>query len=338
MKKLISIIILIFSLAALASLNSGEKAVKKNIFRPVHTYSIVARDPANGQLGVAVQSHWFSVGPLVPWIEAGVGAVATQSFVEVSYGPLGLSMMRAGKSATQALKALIEVDPNREVRQIAMIDSQARVAAYTGKLCISEAGHLTGNQFSVQANLMLKNTVWSAMSNAYQSAEGDLIDRLLAALEAAENEGGDIRGRQSAAIIVVTGEPTGQSWKDRIVDLRVEDHPDPVEELKRLVNVHRAYEHMNKGDEYMTEENVEAALKEYSQAERMAPDNMEMVFWHAVTLATLDRVKESLPLFKKAFETDHNWAILLPRLPRSGLLPDKPDLVKKILSVAPKKK
>lgn len=334
MKKLISVIILIF---VLTISSPGAKFSKIHSKRPIHTYSIVARDPATGQLGVAVQSHWFSVGPLVPWIKAGVGAIATQSFVEVSYGPLGLSLMRAGKSAPQALKALIEVDSNKGVRQVAMIDNQGRAAAHTGKSCISEAGHLIGEQFSVQANLMLKNTVWKAMASAYKATNGDLTDRLLAAMEAAEKEGGDIRGRQSAAIIVVTGKPTGQSWRDRIVDLRVEDHLNPVEELKRLVKVHRAYEHMNKGDEYLTEENVEAALKEYSAAEQLAPDNIEMVFWHAVTLASLDRVKESLPLFKKVFEADYNWVILLPRLPKSGLLPDKPELIKKILSVAPKK-
>ncbi len=335
MKKFISVIILIISIVALSP---GENIIEKDSKRPIHTYSIVARDPDTGQLGVAVQSHWFSVGPLVPWIEAGVGAVATQSFVEVSYGPLGLDLMRAGKSAPQALKALIAIDPKREVRQVAMIDNQGEVAVHTGRSCISEAGHHTGNQFSVQANLMLKSTVWKAMAEAYQSTKGDLIDRLLAALEAAEKEGGDIRGRQSAAIIVVSGQPTGQPWRDRIIDLRVEDHPKPVKELKRLVKVHRAYEHMNRGDEYLAQEDVEAALKEYSAAEQLAADNMEMVFWHAVTLASLDRVEESLPLFKKVFEANHNWAVLLPRLPKSGLLPDKPEIVEKILSVAPKKK
>lgn len=335
MKKFILIMTLAISIIA-PSL--GENIIKRDPKRPIHTYSIVARDPDSGQLGVAVQSHWFSVGPLVPWIEAGVGAVATQSFVEVSYGPLGLDLMRAGKSAPQALKALVEIDPKREVRQVAMIDSQGRVAAHTGKSCIIEAGHFKGNQFSVQANLMLKNTVWKAMAEAYQSTQGDLIERLVAALEAAEKEGGDIRGRQSAAIIVVSGQPTGQLWRDRIIDLRVEDHPDPVVELKRLVKVHRAYEHMNRGDEYLAQENVEAALKEYSAAELLTPDNMEMVFWHAVTMASSDRVEESLPLFKKVFKADYNWAVLLPRLPKSGLLPDKPELVNKILSVAPKKK
>ena len=335
MKKFILVTTLVISIVAPCF---GEKIIERDLNRPIHTYSIVARDPDTGQLGVAVQSHWFSVGPLVPWVEAGVGAIATQSFVEASYGPLGLDLMRAGKSAPQALKALVEIDPNREVRQVAMIDSQGRVAAHTGKSCIIEAGHYTGNQFSVQANLMLKNTVWKAMADAYQSTKGDLIERLMAALEAAEKEGGDIRGRQSAAIIVVSGQPTGQLWRDRIIDLRVEDHPDPTVELKRLVKVHRAYEHMNRGDEYLAQENVEAALKEYSAAEQLTPDNMEMVFWHAVTLASLDRVEESLPLFKKVFKADYNWAVLLPRLPKSGLLPDKPELVKKILSVSPEKK
>jgi len=332
MKRSILFLVLIL---LIISFCAGES--EKSSDRLIHTYSIVARDPDTGQLGVAVQSHWFSVGPIVPWVEAGVGAVATQSFVEASYGPLGLALMKAGKSAPQALKALLEIDQNRDVRQVAMIDSQGKVAAFTGKSCISEAGHFIGDQFSVQANLMLKNTVWEAMAETYESTEGDLIDRLMAALEAAEKEGGDIRGRQSAAIIVVRGKPTGQPWRDRIIDLRVEDHPDPVSELKRLVKVHRAYEHMNKGDEYMAHNDVESALKEYSTAEQLAPENMEMVFWHAVTLASLDRVEKSLPLFKKVFTADYNWAILLPRLPKSGLLPDKSELIKKILSVAPRK-
>ncbi len=335
MKKFI---LILSSITFIANISLGEKVVRKDLRRPVHTYSIVARDPMSGQMGVAVQSHWFSVGPLVPWAEAGVGAVATQSFVEASYGPLGLGLMRAGKSAQEALKALLEIDQKREVRQVAMIDSQGRVAAHTGKQCIDEAGHYVGEQFSAQANLMLKNTVWKAMADAYKSAKGDLIERLMASLEAAEKEGGDIRGRQSAAIIVVSGKPSGQPWKDRIIDLRVEDHPNPLEELRRLINVHRAYEHMNRGDEYLAEEDIKKAMKEYEAAEKLAPENVEMVFWHAATLASLGRVEESLPLFKRVFEADLNWATLLPRLPKSGLLPDDPELIKKILSQASGKK
>lgn len=335
MKKFIFILSSIFFIA---NISLGEKVLREDLMRPVHTYSIVARDPMTGQFGVAVQSHWFSVGPLVPWVEAGVGAIATQSFVEVSYGPLGLGLMRAGKSAQEALRALLEIDQKREVRQVAIVDSQGRVAAHTGKQCIDEAGHYIGEQFSAQANLMLKNTVWKAMADAYKSAEGDLIDRLLAALEAAEKEGGDIRGRQSAAIIVVSGKPSGQPWKDRVIDLRVEDHPNPLEELRRLVKVHRAYEHMNRGDEYLAEDDVKKAMMEYEAAEKLAPENMEMAFWHAATLASLGRVEESLPLFKRVFEADLNWATLLPRLPKSGLLPDDAELIKKILSQAPGKK
>ena len=323
-------VILCMTSVALPQQDEGSRAV-----RPAHTYSIVARDPETGQLGVAVQSHWFSVGPIVPWAEAGVGAVATQSIVEISYGPLGLELMRAGKSAPDALKALLATDPQADYRQVAMIDVRGRVAAHTGKLCIGEAGHRVGNQYSVQANLMLKNTVWDAMARAFETTRGDLADRLLAALEAAENEGGDIRGRQSAALIIVSGKPTGRPWEDRLFDLRVDDHPDPVAELKRLVRLKRAYEHMNKGDEYFARQDIEGALREYAAAEALVPDNVEMIFWHAVTLVNAKRVDEALPLFKKVFAADRNWATLVPRLPRSKLLPDDPQVIQKILSVAP---
>jgi len=305
--------------------------------RPVHTYSIVAFDKKTGEFGVAVQSHWFSVGSIVPWAESGVGAIATQSFVEVSYGPLGLELMRAGKSAEEALSALVRADKNESVRQVAMVDAQGRVAAHTGKNCIPEAGHFIGDGFSCQANLMLKNTVWKAMAQAYQSAEGELVDRLLAALEAAEREGGDIRGKQSAAIIIVKGKSSGVWWKDRIYDLRVEDHRDPVGELKRLVRLNKAYNYMNRGDELLTENKVEEAMKSYTTAMEMYPENAEMIFWPAVTMAASGKVEESLPLFKKVFALDSNWALLVPRLPKVGQLPQDEELIKKIISVAPKK-
>ncbi|HEX2271569.1 MAG TPA: DUF1028 domain-containing protein, partial [Pyrinomonadaceae bacterium] len=216
--------------------------------RPVHTYSIVARDPNTGELGVAVQSHWFSVGPIVAWAEAGVGAVATQSFVDPSYGKNGLDLMRSGKSAPDTLKELLAKDEAREVRQVAMIDAQGRVDAFTGKNDIQAAGHIVGQNFSVQANLMLNDKVWPAMARAFESAKGDLAERMLAALDAAQAAGGDIRGKQSAALIVVTGKPTGQAWKDRTFDLRVDDSPEPLRELRRLVRLQRAYNHMNAGD------------------------------------------------------------------------------------------
>ena len=184
--------------------------------RPVATYSIVAYDPASGQMGVAVQSHWFSVGSIVTWAEAGIGAVATQSFVEPAYGPLGLQLLRAGKTAPQALNALLTADDHEDVRQVAMVDAQGNVAVHTGAKCIAAAGHQQGKNYSCQANMMEKNTVWAAMAKAFESTPGELVDRLLAALLAAEKEGGDIRGRQSAAILVVNNKVSGTPWKNRV--------------------------------------------------------------------------------------------------------------------------
>jgi uncharacterized Ntn-hydrolase superfamily protein len=298
----------------------------------VHTYSIVARDPETGEMGVAVQSHWFSVGSLVTWGEAGVGVVATQSLIDVSYGPLGLAMMKAGRSAPQALAALKVADPHPEIRQVAMIDAKGNVAAHTGEKCIPDAGHIAGENFSVQANLMLNRKVWPAMAEAYRNTQGDLADRMLAALEAAQSVGGDIRGQQSAAILIVKGESTGQPWADTVMELRIEDHPAPVQELKRLVRVHRAYQHMNRGDLAIEQGDVEAALREYSAAEALFPGNVEMKFWHAVSLVNAGRVEDSLPLFKEIFAADRNWAILLPRLPQVNLLDADAETLERILA------
>ena len=304
--------------------------------RPVHTYSIVARDPNTGELGVAVQSHWFSVGPIVAWAEAGVGAVATQSFVDPSYGKLGLDLMRSGKSAPDALKSLLAGDEGREVRQVAMIDSLGRVDAWTGKNDIAAAGHLVRENFSVQANLMLNDKVWPAMAQAFENTKGDLAERMLAALDAAQAVGGDIRGKQSAALVVVTGKPTGQAWKDRTFDVRVDDSPEPLKELRRLVRLQRAYNHMNAGDLAVEKKDNEGALREYSAAERLVPDNAEMIYWHAVALVNMGRVDESLPLFRKVFAMDKNWATLTPRLPKSGLLPDDAKVIERIINQTPK--
>jgi uncharacterized Ntn-hydrolase superfamily protein len=304
--------------------------------RPVHTYSIVARDPNTGDLGVAVQSHWFSVGPIVAWAEAGVGAIATQSFVDPSYGKLGLDLMRSGKSAPDALKSLLAGDEGREVRQVAMIDSQGRVEAWTGKNDIQAAGHWVGKNYSVQANLMLNDKVWPAMAQAFENTKGDLAERMLAALDAAQAVGGDIRGKQSAALVVVTGKPTGQAWKDRTFDLRVDDNPEPLKELRRLVTLQRAYNHMNAGDLAVEKKDNEGALREYSAAEKLVPDNAEMIYWHAVALVNMGRVDESLPLFRKVFAMDKNWATLTPRLPKAGLLPADPKVIERIVSQAPR--
>ena len=229
----------------------------------VHTYSIVARDPATGEMGVAVQSHWFSVGSIVTWAEAGVGVVATQSLVEPAYGPKGLELMRQGVPAAKALEQLVAADTGRNGRQVAMIDATGAVDAYTGPGAIAAAGHHVGAQYSVQANMMGKPTVWPAMAKAFEAATGSLADRLVAALEAAEREGGDVRGRQSAALVIVKAKGSGKPWvgADRVYDLRVDDHPQPVAELKRLVRLQKAYTHANRGDELMTEKKVEEALE-----------------------------------------------------------------------------
>src|SRR5687768_1137434 len=328
------VISFVFTSAAQERIVISEKATIPT--RPVHTYSIVARDPNTGELGVAVQSHWFSVGPIVAWAEAGVGAVATQSFVDPSYGKNGLDMMRGGKSAPDTLKELLAKDEGREVRQVAMIDATGRVDAWTGKNDIQAAGHIVGKNFSVQANLMLNDKVWPAMAHAFENTRGHLSDRMLAALDAAQAAGGDIRGKQSAALVVVTGKPTGQAWKDRTFDLRVDDSPEPLKELRRLVRLQRAYNHMNAGDLAVEKKDNEGALREYSAAEKLVPDNAEMIYWHAVALVNMGRVDESLPLFRKVFAMDRNWLTLTPRLPKSGLLPDDEKIIERIVSVGPR--
>jgi uncharacterized Ntn-hydrolase superfamily protein len=249
------------------------------------TYSIVARDAQTGELGVAVQSHYFQVGPVVPWAIAGVGAIATQSLVNVAYGPSGLELLRQGYTAEQALKALTAGDATPEVRQCAIVDATGAVAAHTGAKCIPDAGHRTGDGFSCQANLMAKDTVWDAMADAFMSTEGPLAERMMLALEAAEAEGGDIRGKQSAAMLVVTGTPTGRSWEERIIDLRVEDAAEPLPELRRLLRIRRAYAAGNdadrlaeKGDQQGAREMLEAAL-------RLAPEIGELKFWAGLDIA-----------------------------------------------------
>ena len=327
--------------------------------RPVNTYSIVARDAETGQMGVAVQSHWFSVGPLVAWAEAGVGAIATQSFVDPSYGKLGLDLMRAGKSSPDALRALLAADSACQVRQVAFIDADGDVATFTGNRTIEAAGGIAGDtvargangcgagggtltvgrHYGVQANLMANDRVWPAMATAFAETKGDLADRMLAALEAAEAAGGDIRGKQSAALIIVNAESTGRSWQDRLFDLRIDDHPEPLAELRRLVTVQRAYNHMNAGDLAVEHGNHEAALREYSAAEAIASASdavtpsrrAEMIYWHAVALVNMERLDESLPLFARAFALQPSWRELTPRLARAGLLPADEAMLKRIV-------
>jgi uncharacterized Ntn-hydrolase superfamily protein len=316
-----------------AAVGAGAGEPARGPSRPVATYSIVARDAKTGELGVAVQSHWFSVGSMVSWAEAGVGAVATQSFVDPSYGPLGLELMRAGKSAPEALAALLAADAQKDVRQVGMVDAKGRAATFTGRLDIPAAGGQQGDGYVVQANLMEKPTVWPAMARAYESATGDLAARLLAALDAAEAEGGDIRGRQSAALLVVKAQSTGRPWADKTFDLRVEDHPDPLGELRRLVDVQRAYNHMGAGDECVALKDWACAEREYGTAEKMQPGNAEMAFWHAVALASNGRLEAARPLFRKAFAADPRWRELARRLPDVEQLPKDPALLDAIVGI-----
>ena len=323
MKKFAITVILIFLLQ-----NFGIPQEHRS--RPVSTYSIVAYDEETGQLGVAVQSHWFSVGSLVPWIKAGVGAVATQSFVKVEYGPNGLKLMGKGFSAEDALKILVEEDENSDVRQVGMVDVKGSASAFTGEKCIQFAGHIVGKNYTVQANLMASATVPTAMVRAYEITEGELVDRLMAALEAAQKEGGDVRGKQSAAIVITSGEPTGIDWKDKLFDLRIEDHPEPIKEMKRLIRVSRAYQHANQGDLYIETGEIDKALSAYNLAAEYYPENPELPFWTAVSLASVDRVDEALPIFKEVFEKAPDLRDLVPRLIPAGLLPDDKKLIERI--------
>lgn len=303
---------------------------------PVATFSIVARDPATGEMGVAVQSHWFSVGSVVTWAEAGVGAVATQSFVEPAYGPKGLALMKQGVAPADALKQLLAADAEQDVRQVGMVDASGRSVSHTGAKCIPGAGSHVGAGYATQANLMLTDEVPDAMAAAFEAAKGPLAERMLAALDAAQAVGGDIRGRQSAAILVVRAKPSDKPWTDRLVDLRIEDHPQPLAEMHRLLTLHRAYERMNKGDEAVAVKKMDEALTEYSAAQQMVPEEDEFVFWTAVTLVTNGKTNDALPLFSKAFRMNPSWMLLVPRLPGVGQLPTTQGLVEKILAVGPK--
>ena len=285
-----------------------------------HTYSIVARDTVTGEMGVAVQSHWFSVGSLVTWGKAGVGVVATQSFINPSFGPRGLSLLENGLTPELAVKTLLELDEGRKVRQLAILDVHGNVEAYTGENCIVEAGHFVGNNFSVQANLMDKNTVWPAMAEAFKNAKGTLAERMLQAMEAAQKEGGDIRGKQSAAILVVKAKSTGNEWEDKIVDLRVEDNPNPIQEMRRLLTIHSAYEFMNKGDLAVETGNNVLAKEHYMNAQKLNPTNLEMKYWYAITLANNGELDEAKEILKELFKQNNKWKELTPRLIKPKLL------------------
>ena len=299
----------------------------------LHTYSIVALDKKTNQIGVAVQSHWFAVGAICPWIKPGVGAIATQSMVEVSYGPKGLELLRNGKTSQEVLNLLLKADDGRDLRQVAIVDTNGNTAVHTGNRCIAEAGHQTGDCYSVQANMMLNNSVWSAMAAAYENSRGVLSNRLIAALRAAQAAGGDIRGKQSAALMVAKNVRDETPWAHILTNLRVDDHPEPVIELQRLLDIQNAYDLMNEGDDLLSKEQSDSARIKYQQAAELAPDIEELPFWQAVTLADTGKIDQALPIFERVFSSNKNWALLVKRLPSSGLLTDDPSVMRKILSV-----
>jgi len=296
----------------------AQMYIKSNPF--AHTFSIVARDSVTGDMGVAVQSHWFAVGSLVAWGKAGVGVVATQSFINPSFGPRGLTLMENGLTPKMAITNLLALDAGREVRQVAMLNAQGDVYAYTGKNCIEFAGEEIGKNFSTQANLMEKSTVWPAMAKAFKTTKGTLAERLLAALDAAQAEGGDIRGKQAAALIVVKAKSTGNVWEDTLVNLRVDDNDNPIKELHRLLNIHTAYEFMNQGDLAVEKGDFKLAKDNYMKAQELNPDNVEMKFWYAVTLTNNGDYEVAKPIFAKIFKKHKNWQILIPRLVKAKLL------------------
>lgn len=299
----------------------------------VHTYSIVARDEQTGEMAVGVQSHWFSVGTSVPWAEAGVGAVATQSFVDKSYGPKALALLKTGLSAQQVLDKLVADDPGRDVRQVSIIDAKGNVATHTGKNCIQVASHIKGSNYSVQSNMMLGDQVDEYMSEAFEKSKSKpLAERVLLALEAAQKAGGDIRGMQAAAVIVVPGKIT-EAWNNKTVDIRVDDAPEPLKELRRIYTVHLAYQHMNDGDLAVEKNDMAKAMAEYKAAMELFPDNLEMQFWTAITLANNKEVDKALPMLKKIYDQDKNWKELTRRLPAVNLLTVSETDLKRILSL-----
>jgi uncharacterized Ntn-hydrolase superfamily protein len=295
------------------------------------TFSIVARDPETGGLGVAVQSHWFAAADLVMWAEPNVGVVATQSLVEVSHGPEGLRLMREGRSASQALAERVAGDEGEEVRQIGMVDARGGAAVHTGSRCIAEAGHRTGDGYSCQANMMMNDTVWGAMAEAYEKSDGDLVHRLLDALDAAEAEGGDVRGRQAAGILVVKAEPSDRPWEDVIVNARVDDHPEPLPELRRLVDLKFAYDRLDAAEKLELAGDLDGAFAEQRAALVEFPDNAEIAFWTATSLAAHGQLAEARETIRTAFAQYRGWEVLLRRLVRDGHLDVAPETLGALL-------
>ena len=284
------------------------------------TYSIVARDPATGRFGIAIQTCWPFVGASCPWVGSGVGAVVTQSFTEIAHGPNGLARLRTGASAAETLTELLAADPGAAVRQVGMVDAAGGSAAHTGDRCVEAAGHLAADGVSVQANMMERPTVWPAMLAAYSRETGDFVDRLLATLRAAEAEGGDIRGRQSAALIV-SGAPGEPAWK-RAVDLRVDDHRAPLDELERLVRLHRGYDALDRAEERGRAGDVAAAIAASREASVLAPGDDQIMVWQAIGMAGAGLLEPARALLDVASAVNPRWPEFVRRFADSGAQPE----------------
>ncbi len=293
------------------------------------TYSIVARDPASGRFGVAVQSCWPFVGVGCPWVESGVGAVVTQSFTEVAHGPNGLALLRSGASAPDALATLIAGDDGRDVRQLGIVDAAGRTAAHTGSRCVFAAGHAAGDGVSVQANMMERPTVWPAMIEAWSSSSADFAWRLVAALRAAEGEGGDVRGRQSA-VLVVSGPPDAPAWQ-RDIDIRVDDGPAPLDELERLLRVHVGYEALDRAERLGAAGDGRGAEAAALEAARLAPGDPQIAVWSALGMAAMGRVEQARGLLAEATKANPRWPLFVERFAASGAQPELVDPARRLL-------
>lgn len=303
---------------------------------PIATYSIIGVDPDADLIGVAIQSHYFAVGSMAPWAEPGVGAVIIQSIPKMAYdyGVAGLNLMRSGHSSAEALRHLVERDDRKEYRQVAMVDTGSPPSVFTGESCVAEAGHVEGETFCCQANMMENPGVPEAMAKAFCETREELPERLMAALHAAEGKGGDLRGKQSAALIVVRRNPEGHHLADRPYDLRVDDHSDPLVELDRLLHLKSAYHHSMRGDAALVREDFDEALRHYRRSEETAPGQTELYFWRALALLNTGREEDALPLLKELLQRDRKWLMLFERVSDSGLLDKDPALLERLRAIA----
>ena len=302
--------------------------------RPVSTYSIVAIDKESGEMGGAVQSHWFSVGSLVLWAEPGGGIVATQSFVRPEYGPELLKLFATSSASPKfVLESLLKKDSEQNVRQVGAVNIGGESVSFTGKDCVAYASSIEGDGYAIQANIMANPGVPEAMEKAYLSTKGSLAERLYAALVAAENLGGDLRGKQSAAMLVVPLKKVDNLLSSKIYDIRVDDSPNPLEDLNRLMRIQKAYIFANEGDILSAENRLDEALDAYNQASELYPENVELLFWGAVILCTDGKFDIAKPMFEKIFQGNPDLKQMIPRLENHPMFPLQSETVQKILAL-----